>query len=71
MKVNQIIQNWSNHIVAPLVGAWIERMELEGKPLIIKVAPLVGAWIESRKYHRKPHREEVAPLVGAWIERDR
>ena len=33
--------------VAPLVGAWIERIELFAEQTEQKVAPLVGAWIES------------------------
>ena len=33
-------------IVAPLVGAWIEMVDIpDGIPLV-GVAPLVGAWIE-------------------------
>ena len=33
--------------VAPLVGAWIERLILAQRKLEKWVAPLVGAWIES------------------------
>ena len=32
--------------VAPLVGAWIEIIQVKKCPLIKRVAPLVGAWIE-------------------------
>ena len=32
--------------VAPLVGAWIEMMELHNELELHNVAPLVGAWIE-------------------------
>ena len=34
------------YIVAPLVGAWIEIMNLEPSLKQNVVAPLVGAWIE-------------------------
>ena len=33
--------------VAPLVGAWIETLEVTLKVKINIVAPLVGAWIET------------------------
>ena len=57
-------------MVAPLVGAWIERslVSLETKTITM-VAPLVGAWIESSSAFGFSTTQEVAPLVGAWIER--
>ena len=54
--------------VAPLVGAWIERVSLETKTISIPVAPLVGAWIESQLTDEDIINGLVAPLVGAWIE---
>ena len=54
-------------LVAPLVGAWIERTELENYH-IIQVAPLVGAWIERSSTSLEVLGVFVAPLVGAWIE---
>ena len=38
-----------NVMVAPLVGAWIERFTNKFLPFSAAVAPLVGAWIESEK----------------------
>ena len=34
------------HIVAPLVGAWIEIKVFKSHVQTFPVAPLVGAWIE-------------------------
>ena len=54
--------------VAPLVGAWIEIMQLlRGQPECA-VAPLVGAWIEIQILRGVFVNRIVAPLVGAWIE---
>ena len=54
-------------IVAPLVGAWIEREEKVREAFGGKVAPLVGAWIERYPPNSFNHLCFVAPLVGAWI----
>ena len=57
--------------VAPLVGAWIERMRKIQKFMVQIVAPLVGAWIESLLLRFTNPFNFVAPLVGAWIERQK
>ena len=54
--------------VAPLVGAWIERMRSGQRKDGEAVAPLVGAWIERNESFSKQSMYKVAPLVGAWIE---
>ena len=54
--------------VAPLVGAWIETLELALTSDKNEVAPLVGAWIETAKRISIRNVFSVAPLVGAWIE---
>ena len=38
---------YDEHIVAPLVGAWIETPIMWLMRWVITVAPLVGAWIET------------------------
>ena len=48
MKVNEIGMIYDMAEVAPLVGAWIERMRKIQKFMVQIVAPLVGAWIESK-----------------------
>ena len=58
----------SQHIVAPLVGAWIEMVALMAVSAVKFVAPLVGAWIEIYRRNRRSNFISVAPLVGAWIE---
>ena len=54
--------------VAPLVGAWIETLDLEVISTDPLVAPLVGAWIETDVLTPITGEVRVAPLVGAWIE---
>ena len=54
--------------VAPLVGAWIEMLEVYQKYSVVCVAPLVGAWIEILSIIFPYAVFFVAPLVGAWIE---
>ena len=55
-------------LVAPLVGAWIERSAFGFSTTQENVAPLVGAWIESVNVTEQAFLFHVAPLVGAWIE---
>ena len=55
-------------MVAPLVGAWIERIEEVVHIMNVEVAPLVGAWIERFQICVFNSYNLVAPLVGAWIE---
>ncbi len=63
------VQNEDNpYPVAPLVGAWIEMINLYVRHLLTNVAPLVGAWIEILAECIDAHAMRVAPLVGAWIE---
>ena len=54
--------------VAPLVGAWIEILQLVCSCRLLHVAPLVGAWIEISVPNKDELGQRVAPLVGAWIE---
>ena len=56
------------HLVAPLVGAWIEIFNRLLLILCKPVAPLVGAWIEITSPLTITILDIVAPLVGAWIE---
>ncbi len=56
------------HLVAPLVGAWIEIDKIKRASTWISVAPLVGAWIEIVNALQANFENLVAPLVGAWIE---
>ena len=46
LKYGFIIKCASLIFVAPLVGAWIEMMNVVAKGASMSVAPLVGAWIE-------------------------
>ena len=55
-------------MVAPLVGAWIERHRNGMICVHFGVAPLVGAWIERSSTSLEVLGVFVAPLVGAWIE---
>ena len=61
--------NKTRDLVAPLVGAWIERITPFLIDIISDVAPLVGAWIERLPSGTHELIKIVAPLVGAWIER--
>ena len=63
---NAAIKNLAE--VAPLVGAWIETLDVTDILLCSPVAPLVGAWIETRVRQQFTQERIVAPLVGAWIE---
>ena len=54
--------------VAPLVGAWIEILNIPVFDSVQHVAPLVGAWIEIWANLQAYLDKIVAPLVGAWIE---
>ena len=56
------------HIVAPLVGAWIEIIE-SAERLSLRLSLL--SWERGLKLmicHEKVVISVVAPLVGAWIE---
>ena len=68
MKYFVAIPFFIYHVVAPLVGAWIEILESLDETGIRTVAPLVGAWIEIRDLAKSANVSYVAPLVGAWIE---
>ena len=49
LKHEDAAKNPKYHKVAPLVGAWIETVQIRGKTQVVSVAPLVGAWIETSK----------------------
>ena len=59
---------WNDVLVAPLVGAWIEIIQIGRIVQLSQVAPLVGAWIEMIVENAGLMGLPVAPLVGAWIE---
>ena len=57
-----------NVFVAPLVGAWIETMQLI---ILLNLHVSHPSWVRGLKlgdWTRYVQRVEVAPLVGAWIE---
>ena len=69
MKLSPGMHPKMNHLVAPLVGAWIEINLIASFNGMQTVAPLVGAWIEINTICIIPYAlATVAPLVGAWIE---
>jgi dihydroneopterin aldolase len=55
-------------LVAPRVGAWIEKDALNLFTHYGLVAPRVGAWIEKNPMDMLHLIKNVAPRVGAWIE---
>ena len=55
-------------VVAPLVGAWIEIVQMASQSLSAASLP---SWERGLKYLTAQiysARDQVAPLVGAWIE---
>ena len=68
MKSLSVFRQLLLHLVAPLVGAWIEIFNSGYDIVPIIVAPLVGAWIEICIRLNPFNPKKVAPLVGAWIE---
>ena len=69
LKLKSRIKEYSEVMVAPHVGAWIET--LIGYTIYrlgCFVAPHVGAWIETRLLSDSGCKTRVAPHVGAWIE---
>ena len=46
LKYFVYLQNINQNSVAPLVGAWIEILNVLTRYSVLSVAPLVGAWIE-------------------------
>ena len=68
LKLSQYHQKPLTLAVAPLVGAWIEIIDVDWLQTFLFVAPLVGAWIEISECPYFLKKCLVAPLVGAWIE---
>ena len=68
LKLNALNVHISDYNVAPLVGAWIEIMQIRREHQYVKSHPL---WVRGLKLMQAITRiiiAKVAPLVGAWIE---
>ena len=68
MKLFSILNARSRTIVALLVSAWIEIVNLRYAICAGCVALLVSAWIEMYIHNDTAFNQNVALLVSAWIE---
>ena len=69
IETNKTLNSYSNVLVAPYVGAWIETQTLGD--MVTWFTTSHPMWVRGLKHDvlaYEPRQQLVAPYVGAWIE---